>query len=165
MDVVEDTRLVQALPTNGIYTLIISLSREACLNVGKLGVQKFPKGYYTYTGSALGKGASNLRRRVSRHLRKEKQNFWHIDFFLANENANITAVVAAQTNEKLECNINRYIKRKGGAKIPVKGFGASDCKENCKTHLLYFGEENIKSRIAALYTERLGANFRIIDFR
>lgn len=151
-----DACLVQALPTNGVYTLITFLSREVCLNVGKLGVQRFPKGYYTYTGSALGKGASNLRRRVSRHLRKEKRNFWHIDFLLANENVTITAVVAAQTSKKLECNINRYIKRKGGAKIPVKGFGASDCKENCKTHLLYFGEENIKSKIATLYAERLG---------
>jgi len=161
----DNTRLVQALPTNGVYTLIIFLSREVCLNIGKLGIQKFPKGYYTYTGSALGKGASNLRRRISRHLRKEKRNFWHIDFLLADENATITAVVAAETNKKLECNINRYIKMKGGAKIPVMGFGASDCKENCKTHLLYFGEENIKSKIVALYAERFGFKPLIIDFR
>ncbi len=134
----KDLRLIQALPTNGIYTLIIFLSREICLNVGKLGQQKFLKGYYTYTGSALGKGASSLKRRVSRHLQKEKRNFWHIDFLLANENAAVTAVVAAQTNRRLECRLNRYIKREGGAKIPVKRFGASDCREDCKSHLLFF---------------------------
>ena len=155
---------IQALPTNGIYTLIIFLSREIYVNVGKLGQQKFSKGYYTYTGSALGKGASSLKRRISRHLQKKKRNFWHIDFLLANENATVTAVVVAQTNEKLECNLNRYIKEEGEAKIPVRRFGASDCKENCESHLLYFGKENIQSKIATFYYKRFGSNPLIIDF-
>ena len=132
-----DPRLIQALPANGIYTLVISLSREICLNVGKLGQQRFLKGHYTYTGSALGKGASSLKRRISRHTQKEKRNFWHIDFLLANENATVTTVVAAQTNEKLECKLNSYIKTEGRARILVKGFGASDCKKNCGSHLLF----------------------------
>jgi len=129
---------IETLPTKGIYTLIIFLSKETRLNVGKLGTQKFPKGYYTYTGSALGKGATNLKRRVSRHLRKRKRNLWHIDFLLANENATVTAVIAAETSKKLECNMNRYIKGEGKAKAPVKGFGSSDCKEKCESHLLFF---------------------------
>ena len=133
-----DVHFIQAFPTNGIYTLIIFLSREICLNVGKLGQQRFPKGYYTYTGSALGKGASSLKRRISRHLQKKKRNFWHIDFLLANENATVTAVAAAQTNEKLECKLNSYIKREEEAKILVKRFGASDCRENCGSHLLFY---------------------------
>ena len=156
--------LIQALPTNGIYTLIILLSREICLNVGKLGQQKFPKGYYTYTGSALGKGASSLKRRVSRHLQREKRNFWHIDFLLANENATVTAVVAVQTNKKLECNLNSYIKREGEAKILLKGFGASDCKENCESHLLYFGEEIVESKIATFYFKQFGSKPFIVKF-
>jgi len=133
-----DTPLIQALPANGIYTLVISLSREICLNVGKLGQQRFPKGHYTYTGSALGKGALSLKRRISRHIQKEKRNFWHIDFLLDNENATVTTVVAAQTNEKLECNLNSYIRREGWAEILVEGFGASDCRENCGSHLLFY---------------------------
>ena len=159
-----DVHFIQALPINGIYTLIIFLSREICLNVGKLGQQKFPKGYYTYTGSALGKEASNLKRRVSRHLQKEKRNFWHIDFLLANENATITAVVAAQTNRKLECTLNRYIKREGEAKILMKGFGASDCRQSCGSHLLYFGEENIESKIVTFYSRRFGSKPLIVRF-
>jgi Uri superfamily endonuclease len=132
------TRLIQALPANGIYTLVISLSREICLNVGKLGQQRFPKGHYTYTGSALGKGASSLKRRISRHIQKEKRNFWHIDFLLANENATVKVVVVAQTNEKLECNLNSYIGGEERAKILVEGFGASDCRANCGSHLLFY---------------------------
>jgi len=67
--------LIQDLPKKGIYTLVIFLSKETCLNVGKLGEQRFLKGHYTYTGSALGKGASSLKHRISRHIRKEKRNF------------------------------------------------------------------------------------------
>jgi len=157
--------LIQTLPTKGIYTLIIFLPREASLSIGKLGMRKFPKGYYTYTGSALGKGTSSLKRRVSRHLRKAKRNLWHIDFLLANENAVVTAVVAVETSKKLECNMNLYMKREGEAKIPVKGFGASDCKENCKSHLVYFGEEDIKSKIAMFYAKRFGSKSLTINFR
>jgi len=152
----ETTAVWSTCFNRGVYTLIIFLSREACLRVGKLGAQRFPRGYYTYTGSALGLGASSLSRRVSRHLRKEKPKLWHIDFLLAHENATVTTVIAAQTNKKLECEMNRYIKLEGKAKVPVVGFGASDCGENCESHLLYFGEENIEPKIFAFYAKKLG---------
>ncbi len=129
---------IEKFPTGGVYTLIIFLSREVYLNVGKLGVQKFPKGYYTYTGSALGNGATGLKRRISRHLRREKRPLWHIDFLLADENATITTVVAAQTNKKMECVMNRYIKENVETKISVNRFGASDCRKKCGSHLLFF---------------------------
>jgi len=134
-----ETADVRFTPFNrGVYTLIIFLSKEAYLRIGKLGAQRFPKGYYAYTGSALGTGASSLSHRVSRHLRKEKPKLWHIDFLLAHENAAVTAVIAAQTNKKLECKMNRCIKQEGKAKVPVVGFGASDCRENCESHLFFY---------------------------
>jgi len=157
--------LVEKLPTNGIYTLIIFLSREICIKVGKLGHKKFPKGYYTYIGSALGEGASSLKRRISRHLQKKKRNFWHIDFLLADENATVTSVVAAQTNEKLECTLNSYIKREGDAEILIKEFGASDCRQNCESHLLFFPEimeEPILLQKIVKYYEDLGQTILLI---
>ncbi|RLI45323.1 GIY-YIG nuclease family protein [Candidatus Bathyarchaeota archaeon] len=153
----------EGLPTKGIYTLIIFLSSDTELKVGKLGTQTFPAGYYTYTGSALGKGATSLKQRVTRHLKKQKQKFWHIDFLLAHENATITAIIAAQTSRKLECKMNRYIIEELKPKIPVVNFGASDCKENCKSHLLHFNGENIRSKIEASYTDKLGLKPVIID--
>ncbi len=154
----------EMLPPSGIYTLIVFLSNEARLKVGKLGIQRFPAGYYTYTGSALGTGSSSLKQRVKRHLQKRKQKFWHIDFLLAHENAFVTALIATQAEKKAECNINYSVKKELRAKIPVVGFGASDCKQNCKSHLLYFGEENIKSQVSALYEDRLQSRPLIIDF-
>lgn len=153
----------EMLPAKGTYTLIVFLSKEAQLKVRKLGTQRFPAGYYAYTGSALGTGASSLKQRVTRHLQKRKQKFWHIDFLLAHENATVTAVIAAQTSRKAECNMNLSVKKELGAKIPVVGFGASDCKQNCESHLLYFGEENIKSLVAALYADKLGSRPVVID--
>jgi len=132
--------LTEKFPTRGIYTLIVFLSNDTQLKVGKLGPQTFPAGYYTYIGSALGKGASSLKQRVTRHLKKQKQKFWHIDFLLAHENATVTAVIAVQTSRKLECKMNHCIIEELKTKIPVVGFGASDCKENCKSHLLFFSD-------------------------
>ena len=147
----------------GSYTMIVFLSKEICLNVGKLGVQRFPRGYYTYTGSALGRGASTLCNRVSRHLKKEKPKRWHIDFLLTNENTVVTTVVAVQTCKKAECKMNRLIKANRGAKVICRGFGASDCKEKCESHLLYFGEEDVKQKIAMLYAENFGSRCVLVD--
>ena len=133
-----DVNPISELSTSGIYTLLLLVPKEVTLTIGKLGKQRFPMGYYTYTGSALGKGASSLKHRIARHLRKEKRRFWHIDYLLADENVPVEAVIVAETNENMECNLNSYIKKIRGAKVPVKRFGASDCRKNCKSHLLYF---------------------------
>ena len=135
-----DVCLISELSTNGVYTLLLFLAKETTLNIGKLGKQRFPSGYYSYTGSALGKGATNLKHRIVRHLRKEKRMFWHIDYLLADKNVSVEAVIVVETDKKMECNLNSYLKKIKGAKVPVNGFGASDCKKKCGSHLLYFPE-------------------------
>jgi len=143
----------ETLPAKGTYTLIVFLSEEARWKVGKLGIQRFPAGYYTYTGSALGRGASSLKQRVTRHMQKRKQKFWHIDFLLAHENATVTAVIASQADRKAECNINRSVKKELGAKVPVVDFGASDCKQNCESHLLFFPDATKDDTLVKKITE------------
>jgi len=156
--------LTETLPAKGIYTLIVFFPKEARLKVGKLGTKRFPAGYYAYTGSALGTGSSSLKQRVTRHLHKGKQKFWHIDFLLAHENATVTSVIAAHTDGKAECDMNVSIKKKLRAKTPVMGFGASDCEQNCGSHLLYLGDKNIKSQVAMLYADKLRARPFVLDF-
>jgi Uri superfamily endonuclease len=149
----EDVNIISELSTTGIYTLLLFLPKEVTLTIGKLGKQKFPMGYYTYTGSALGKGASSLKHRIARHLRKEKRRFWHIDYLLADENVSVEAVIVTETNENMECKINQHIKTIMGPEVPVKGFGASDCRRNCESHLLYFPEiENADFLVQKLVT-------------
>ena len=130
------------LSTGGVYTLVLFLSKEITVKIGKLGNQKFPRGHYTYTGSALGKRSNILKHRLSRHLRKEKRKFWHIDYLLAEESVSIKAIVVAETTKIMECKINTTIKSQNQALVQVKRFGSSDCKNNCKTHLLHFPEVN-----------------------
>ncbi len=135
-----DVRLISELSTSGIYTLLLFVSKPVTVDIGKLGKKTFSEGYYTYTRSALGKGATSLKHRISRHLRKQKQKFWHIDYLLADENVSVEAVIATETNKKMECNINSCIKSIKGAKGPVRGFGASDCRKGCLSYLVYFSE-------------------------
>lgn len=157
---------INTIPMRGTYTLIISLPTEICIKIGRLGVKRFPKGYYTYTGSALGTGASSLKRRISRHLKKTgKKKHWHIDFLLAHRNAAVTAVVSAQTDRKMECELNCCIKKEKGARIPVSGFGSSDCSGACKSHLLYLGEEDARKKTVELYSKKLGFRPIVIDLR
>ncbi len=72
--------------------------------------------------------------------------------------------MAAQTNKKMECEINRCLKNEMTARIPVLGFGASDCKENCGSHLLYLGEKDVKEKIASLYNEKFGCKTVVVNF-
>lgn len=138
-------------PTKGTYTLIIFLSEDLQTKIGQQGIRTFPKGYYTYTGSACGTGSSSLRHRLSRHLRKNgKKRHWHIDYLLAHEEATVTAIVAAQTPSKMECELNDHIKRQGHAEIPVSGFGSSDCKRNCESHLVFFHDITEEKELAKL---------------
>ncbi|UCC58170.1 MAG: GIY-YIG nuclease family protein [Candidatus Bathyarchaeum sp.] len=165
----EDITLIPELSTTGVYTLLLFLPKEVNLNIGKLGKKRFPEGHYTYTGSALGKGATSLKHRIARHLRRKKRRFWHIDYLLANENVSVKAVIVAETKENMECNMNQYLKKVMGAKVPVKGFGASDCRKNCGSHLLYFPEiekaDFLVQRIVKYLRSSSGYSFFFSRFR
>jgi Uri superfamily endonuclease len=104
----------------------------------KTGPAEISKGTLHLHRVSLGQRSFKPKTPNLKTQQKEKRNFWQIDFLLANENATVTTVVAAKTNEKSECKLNCHIIREGSAKILVKGFGASDCRENCGSHLLFY---------------------------
>jgi Uri superfamily endonuclease len=108
------------------YQLFIQLSQSVRINIGKLGLFNFPKGKYVYTGSAK----KNMDARIARHFSKEKKLYWHIDYLLLNHQVKITHVVKSNLSE---CDLNARVK----GEVVVKGFGSSDCKNKCKSHLKY----------------------------
>jgi sugar fermentation stimulation protein A len=130
----------------GTYTLIIELNQETEIKVGKLGVHKFPRGCYVYTGSALGKGAVGLKGRLQRHISKSKTKtiHWHIDYILNANESHINHIVFFESNKQYECMIIKELISAGG-KVIVGGLGASDCQSGCNSHLLFF--ENDEQRI------------------
>ena len=108
------------------YQLIINLFQPTIIRIGCLGKFDFLSGKYVYTGSAR----QHLVSRVKRHLTKDKKLRWHIDYLLAVEGAEVTAV---HLSEKTECECNKAVK----GIVLAAGFGSSDCKEKCGSHLKY----------------------------
>jgi len=132
------------------------------LKVGCLGSLRFEKGWYAYTGSAL--GSAGLKGRIQRHLRKDKRRFWHIDYLLRSKHSSIKAIVYAKTDKRYECKIVKEINNMSVK--PVKGFGISDCKEGCESHLHYMIDDlngTIKSIFNAYDNLGLKANSYFLD--
>jgi Uri superfamily endonuclease len=110
----------------GIYILIINVHKKIALKVGALGKIDFKKGRYAYVGSAQ----NNLKKRIQRHLSKDKRKKWHIDYLLMNPNAKVESVHYKEAKKDEECRIAHVL---SSVEEPVKGFGSSDCK--CHSHL------------------------------
>jgi len=158
--------MLNALPTRGNYTLIISIAAPVHIKISDLGMFGFKKGYYAYTGSAMGEGAVDLRHRIARHLRERKTKHWHIDYLLASQKAGITAIVTCSTSANEECKITRSVQSMEGASVPVDGFGASDCREGCGSHLVYCGLDNILGKIVAIHrriAKKANVVYRILE--
>jgi len=125
------------LPWRGCYTLVISSRKKQWIKVGSLGTALFPAGTYLYTGSAM----SGLRARLSRHLRKKnKKSHWHIDYLLKRPEAQIRQILIYPLAADQECRQNRRISALPGSKVVLKGFGSSDCRMSCGSHLFYLSK-------------------------
>ncbi len=110
------------------YQLHIDVPRRVSVTVGRLGTFHFPAGRYVYTGSAR----RNMGARLRRHRTKHKPLRWHIDYLLAAPGVTVEEVHRFTADE---CTLNL---RTGGI-LPVAGFGASDCRRGCGSHLKYAG--------------------------
>jgi Uri superfamily endonuclease len=112
------------------YQLHINITNNTQIEIGKLGKFTFPRGCYIYTGSAK----KNIDKRIKRHQSNssDKKLHWHVDYLLNDKNAKITE---AQKFDEKECTLNQ----KASGEIIVAGFGSSDCKSRCRSHLKYLG--------------------------
>lgn len=119
------------------YQLHINVKDDIEIEIGKLGRFKFLRGNYIYTGSAK----KNIDARIARHIykSKDKKLYWHIDFLLNNKNTEITNV---EKSDESECILNQ----KTMGNIIIVGFGSSDCKNGCKSHLKIMHYNNLKLR-------------------
>jgi len=139
----------------GSYVLIMQLPRQQTITIGSLSDVYFPRGYYAYVGSAMGR----FKPRLNYHLKGNKKPHWHIDYLLAK--AFITDIILCETKQRSECTIAQALKGQFDA---IPGFGASDCK--CNSHLFFAPKEmkttimatlnhlSIKSRLAQEYLDR-----------
>ncbi|TFG34412.1 DUF123 domain-containing protein [Candidatus Thorarchaeota archaeon] len=98
-------------------------------------------GSWVYIGSAMGEGSTSLENRIRRHFRHQKKIYWHIDHLL-NLYVQLKAAVWAESSEAIECLISKQLEENRGFTSGPKGFGASDCKRGCNTHLYHSRNHN-----------------------
>jgi Uri superfamily endonuclease len=113
----------------GAYLLVIDLDRPLRLGAARLGGAVLAPGRYLYCGSAYGPGG--LGARVGRHLRPGKVPRWHVDQL--SEAGRVTAVGLEPGGR--ECDLLARLAGLPGVRVPVAGFGSSDCRR-CPAHLL-----------------------------
>jgi Uri superfamily endonuclease len=111
-------------PAPQTYQLLIAIAEPLRICIGHLGCFDFPAGHYVYTGSAR----QNFEARISRHLSHNKKMHWHIDYLLAAPGVAIREVLRYS---EAECDTNQQVT----GEILVRGFGSSDCRNKCGSHL------------------------------
>jgi Uri superfamily endonuclease len=107
------------------------LARGQTLNVGRLGSQRFRRGWYLYVGSAFGPGGISAR--CNHHRRVSTRPRWHVDYLRVA--APLRAIWFCHAVEPLEHRWAETLANELGLSAPVAGFGASDC--DCPSHLYY----------------------------
>ena len=116
----------------GTYALILYCGHERIIDTGKLGTMSVRKGYYVYVGSAFGSGG--LPARIKHHCRILKSPHWHIDYL--RPAVEIIQVWYSHDPIKREHEWAGILMGVHGVKLPLKGFGSTDC--NCDSHLFFF---------------------------
>lgn len=119
-------------PRPGTYALVLRAAQQKNVQVGRLGKLAMQPGFYVYIGSALGPGG--LKARVGRHLRPAVHPHWHIDYL--RRETEWVAVWYAYDIVRRECRWADAFSNSRGSRIPLFGFGSSDCR--CPAHLYFF---------------------------
>ncbi len=137
------------IPQSGSYLLLIHLKKDRKVSAGKMGRLKFFKGFYIYAG----RGLRALPSRIERHLRKRKQRVWHIDYLTSLREAEVVDVFISD-NPMFECQFWKHLVKDGWVFLH-HGFGSSDCKNSCPSHLLYSPTHSGKIPFPSCFLEKL----------
>ena len=158
----KDGKLILPPPRRGVYSIGIQLREPLEVRIrGK--PYRLEIGNYVYTGSALGAG-NNLHTRIRRHLLGMKKEHWHLDQITNSRHTSISFVVFSETDRKMECIVNKAASEFAQAETPLPGFGSSDCRSGCKSHLLRLGEKDNLTDMIRAY-ESLGLNPKTLEVK
>ncbi len=124
--------LSRQLPSSsGTYLLCFQSRVSRRVAIGRLGLMALVPGFYCYVGSAFGPGG--LRARVGRHALRHKAKRWHIDYL--RPHLGLVEVWIAEGGA-LESAWSQLLVNRSDARVPMPGFGASDCPG--EEHLVWF---------------------------
>lgn len=114
----------------GTYALLLCAPDERTIEVGALGTMTVQPRVYVYVGSAFGPGG--VRARAQRHARADGTPHWHVDYLRAV--TTLEAVWYTHDPTRRECAWASVLRRRPESRVPLSGFGASDC--DCPAHLV-----------------------------
>ncbi len=112
----------------GAYVLLVDLDAPLAVRIASLEPAVLAPGLYAYCGNAH--GAGGIRVRVARHLRANKPARWHVDRLTR---AGWVVSVGLLPGGR-ECELLARVLDTPGARVPIAGFGSSDCRR-CPAHL------------------------------
>lgn len=118
----------------GTYLIVMEAREEVEVETGALGLTKYRKGFYIYTGSAM----KSLESRVKRHQRKKKKLHWHMDYIMPEHVKHVKSYMirrGAALEEKIGADLL------GIADGCIEDFGSSD--SSLRSHLTYFKDKPI----------------------
>ncbi len=118
----------------GTYVLFFELKTPLMVQAGRLDDGLLPAGFIVYVGSAFGPGG--LRARIARHLRQVKRKHWHVDWLTVVQPPLAWFIDTGHGHR--ECEWSQVLAAQRLATIPIPGFGASDCQNGCRSHLIAF---------------------------
>ncbi|WP_179136759.1 GIY-YIG nuclease family protein [Candidatus Entotheonella palauensis] len=123
-------RTLNTIPSaqGGTYVVVLWLGAACEAQIGRLGIVRFPRGYYIYAGSVKG----GLAMRLHRHVHGASTRHWHIDYL--RPQTRILAWSAFAGPHYPECALAQTLLLRGDVVCPR--FGASDC--SCPAHLVYY---------------------------
>ena len=143
-------------PDKGSYIIILRLMTDRTIRIGRLGEFSFQQGYFAYVGSAHGPGG--LASRIRHHLTGSARPHWHVDYL--GELAIPEEVWISKQKDRREHIWASILSRWDETRIPVPGFGCSDCK--CRTHLFSFEQRPSFSDFSRMARQALPKDRAII---
>jgi len=149
----------EGLPSEpGTYALLLRPQQDITLAVGRLGVFRLPGGAYAYIGSAL--GAGGIRGRVAHHLRDKRRLHWHIDAFT--HQCVVEGASWVRAAEPLECCWVQLLLHLPGSRVPIRGFGSSDCPNRCPTHLVGLSPDYCVADVERVMLDRVSGSISFV---
>ena len=153
--VIEGLFVISIPQTRGVYILVFHLAKATSIAFDRKGTRHtFPKGWYLYAGSACGPGG--LHKRLTRHQRRiadGKKMHWNVDYL--REHALLCELWCCETDDRrFEHHWAQAVADLMGATVPVRKFGASDCKAHCPSHFFHLSERPSTAVFRALLSSR-----------
>ena len=143
-----------------VYQVHFELTRARRVVAGRLGILRFAPGWYFYTGSAR-RGAAG---RIRRHFLRRKKRHWHIDHLLSGPAFGIAFVLILPSGfAGGECGLHKRTFERLAATMPAPGFGATDCREGCGSHLARLSRPVLPADLMATLEVPVSAKPLIVD--